>query len=76
VHRLGDLATALAWAEQVAEMAPLTIAAHKMGLEEAAGAGQGFAAFEAARAGVWASVDAAEGRAAFLDKRAPRFVGR
>jgi enoyl-CoA hydratase len=76
VHRLGDVAAALAWAQEVAEMAPLTIAAHKLGLEQAAGAGDGFAAFESARAGVWASADAEEGRAAFLDKRPPRFVGR
>ena len=75
VHRLGDLDDALAWADDIAAMAPLTIAAHKLGLEHAAGSDDGFAAFETARRGVWASADAEEGRAAFLAKRPADFRG-
>ena len=33
VHRLGDLDDALAWADQLASLAPLTIAGHKLALE-------------------------------------------
>jgi enoyl-CoA hydratase len=75
VHRIGDLDAALAWADDIASLAPLTIAAHKVGLEHAAGSDDGFAAFEVARRGVWASADAEEGRAAFLAKRPADFRG-
>ena len=36
VHRLGGLDEALAWADEVAALAPLTIAAHKLALERSA----------------------------------------
>ena len=36
VQRLGDLDDALAWASDIAGLAPLTIAAHKLGLERTA----------------------------------------
>jgi enoyl-CoA hydratase len=75
VHRIGDVDDALAWADDIAAMAPLTIAAHKLGLEHATGSDDGFAAFEAARRGVWGSADAEEGRAAFLAKRPADFRG-
>lgn len=80
VHRLGGLEEALVWADEIAELAPLTIAAHKIALE---GVGRGDdlngpsdAAIEAARRAAWVSADAEEGRAAFLAKRRPRFGGR
>jgi enoyl-CoA hydratase len=71
VHRLGDLADALTWADELARLAPLTIAAHKFGLERPGDDG-----FERRRLAAWRSADAEEGRTAFLDKRRPRFTGR
>jgi enoyl-CoA hydratase len=76
IHRLGTLADALGWAQQLSELAPLTIAAHKEALEGLAPAPAADATFEALRAGAWASADAEEGRTAFLEKRRPDFRGR
>ena len=75
IHRLGDLAEALVWADELARLAPLTIQAHKLGLEELAEPPGGATRFEAARLAAWASDDAEEGRTAFLDKRSPEFRG-
>ena len=78
VDRLGDLDTALSWAAEIAELAPLTIAAHKAALaasfevERGALTAAAVAAFDRA----WASADLVEGRQAFMDKRSPKFVGR
>jgi len=76
VHRLGSLEDALAWAEEVAALAPLTIAAHKLGLERTAPPLGVDELFEAARDAAWSSLDAEEGRLAFLEKRAASFEGR
>lgn len=76
VHRLGDLTTALEWAGQIAGLAPLSIAAHKLGLDSAVPATQPDHEFDAAREHAWASDDAREGREAFLEKRWPLFRGR
>jgi len=76
VHRLGTLADALAWARQVARLAPLTIAGHKLALERLAPEPDVDELVEAARAMAWASADASEGRRAFLEKRPPQFEGR
>jgi enoyl-CoA hydratase len=74
VHRLGGLHEAVLWADDLSALAPLTIAAHKRGLEALETAPPD-AEFELARRAAWASHDAAEGRQAFLDKRPPRFQG-
>ncbi len=70
VHRIGDLKHALTFADELAALAPLTIAAHKLMLEDAPRDDS-----EAARHAAWSSNDAAEGRQAFLDKRPAHFTG-
>ena len=75
VHRLGGLDDALAWAGELARLAPLTVAGHKVALERSARPPAVDELVEAARARAWASADAAEGRAAFLEKRPARFTG-
>jgi enoyl-CoA hydratase len=71
IHRLGDLDAALAWAAQIADLAPLTMAAHKYGIEH----GPPDETFEVLRSKAWASRDAEEGRTAFLEKRRAEFTG-
>jgi enoyl-CoA hydratase len=75
--RRGDRAAALAWASDLAELAPLTIAAHKAALGRVAHEIRGADdPVVAAAVGVaWASRDAIEGRAAFAEKRRPVFTG-
>jgi len=69
VQRLGTLDDALAWADDIAALAPLTLRAHKAALERPAEAA-------AARRAAWASDDLREGLAAFRERRRPRFHGR
>ncbi|MDG1266603.1 MAG: enoyl-CoA hydratase-related protein [Ilumatobacter sp.] len=74
IHRLGDQDAAMEWAERIASLAPLTMAAHKHGLE-ADGGPHDADKFETLRREAWASSDAEEGRTAFLEKRRPTFRG-
>jgi enoyl-CoA hydratase len=71
VQRIGGLDQALAWAAEIAGLAPLSIAAHKLMLERAP-----YDDIEWARARAWSSADAQEGPLAFLEKRPARFTGR
>jgi enoyl-CoA hydratase len=78
VQRLGDLDDALGWADEIATLAPLTIAAHKLALnrlEMAVGRGADPEVVAAAEA-AWGSEDLQEGMAAFRERRVPRFHGR
>jgi enoyl-CoA hydratase len=68
VQRLGDLDAALAWADEIAALAPLTLRAHKAALEEPTQARDAIAR-------AWASDDLREGLAAFRERRRPRFRG-
>ena len=69
--RLGDRAEALAWAHELAELAPLSLAYAKKALnrEDSADLIKDFEA-------CWASDDASEGQRARAEKRPPRFRGR
>jgi enoyl-CoA hydratase len=70
--RAGSLHDALAWAEEIADFAPLTLAYNKRVLN-----GWADDAEIAERyAQIWASADAAEAADAWADKRLPRFTGR
>lgn len=71
VHRIGDPQHALTWADELAQLAPLTVRAHKLALERADAD-----LVEAARQAAWTSDDADEGRSAFMEKRRPDFQGR
>lgn len=78
VQRLGDLDDALGWADEIAALAPLTIAGHKLALnrlEMPVGRGSDPAVHEAVAA-AWESDDLQEGIAAFRAKRRPVFRGR
>lgn len=83
VQRLGDREAALAWAQDLTVLAPLTMAGHKLGLNllerhedtdasRVGSPGSYAAAFDAA----WSSRDLAEAMAARAARRAPRFEGR
>ena len=71
VSRLGDRGAALAWARELTELAPLSLAYAKKALnhEDTVDLSKDFEA-------CWASDDAAEGRRARAEKRPPQFRGR
>jgi enoyl-CoA hydratase len=75
VARLGDLDAALAWADEIAALAPLTVAGHKLALERLTPRLPEDPEVAAAFRRAWASADLAEGRAAFAERRPPRFRG-
>lgn len=75
-NKLGTLADAQDWAKSIAELAPLSLRAMKLMVNDdgtrAAASAQQQAALEAA----WTSDDAKEGRLARQEKRPAKFVGR
>jgi enoyl-CoA hydratase len=78
VQRLGDLDDALAWADEIAALAPLTIAAHKAALndlERGVAPGDAPSVQDAAQR-AWGSEDLQEGLVAFRERRRPQFRGR
>ena len=75
IQRLGTLDDALAWASDIAKLAPLTIRGHKVALESSAGEPSVDALVSACREQALASDDAREGREAFMEKRPPKFTG-
>jgi enoyl-CoA hydratase len=74
VQRLGTFDEALAWAEEIAVLAPLTLQAHKLMLNHDQGPLDDPDVL-AARSRAWTSADLQEGLAAFRDRRPPTFRG-
>ncbi|MEI7593317.1 MAG: enoyl-CoA hydratase-related protein [Actinomycetes bacterium] len=72
----GDLvADAMAWAELIGALAPLTVAGFKVGLNEAEVVGEWSTTYRHAFDAAWSSADLQEGLAAFRDRRPPEFRG-
>ena len=71
VDRAGTLDDALAWAHEIAELAPLVLAHNKLVLN-----GGDDEAVHASFQAVWASEDVREAAAARAEKRSPEFTGR
>ena len=76
VQRSGGLDEALAWAEDIARLAPLTIAGHKLALNRLALEPDADLGVEAAIRRAWGSDDLREGMTAFRERRRPEFKGR
>ena len=75
VQRVGSRDAVLAWAEEIATLAPLTIAGHKLLLNRCETEVRDDPDVAAAFARAWGSADLAEGMAAFKERRPPRFTG-
>jgi enoyl-CoA hydratase len=76
INRSGALPEAMAWAEQIVALAPLTIAGHKLMLNALELPPEPDAEVAAAFARAWESEDFAEGLDAFRHRRPPHFRGR
>ena len=74
-QRSGGLDDAMAWAEEIAALAPLTIAAHKLMLNRLEPQAVDAPDVDAAFGRAWRSADLQEGLVAFREKRPPVFRG-
>lgn len=75
VQKVGGVADGLEWADRIATLAPLTIAGHKIGLNEAEQLDARTETYAAVFARAWGSADLQEGLAAFGERRPARFAG-
>jgi enoyl-CoA hydratase len=76
VDRLGDLDSALAWATELAGLAPLTLEYNKLALNAVADLRADDPAVDASLAAVWESNDSREALEARAEGRRPAFLGR
>jgi enoyl-CoA hydratase len=76
VQRAGGLDEARAWAADIARLAPLTIAGHKLAMNRLGPDPAVDPEVDAAVRRAWGSEDVAEGMAAFRERRRPEFKGR
>ena len=76
VQRIGDLEAALAWAADIAGLAPLSIAGHKLALNRLEAGLAADADVAAAFRRAWSSADLAERMTAFRERRPPNFAGQ
>ena len=74
-NRIGDLGTAQAWARDIAELAPLSLRAMKLFLNDDRTRDEPSPEQMSALAAAWLSEDAQEARAARAEKRDPVFRG-
>jgi enoyl-CoA hydratase len=74
-QRLGDIDDAIAWADEIALLAPLTIQGHKVALNALEPELSGDPAVTEAFQRAWRSADLQEGLTAFRDRRPPEFRG-
>ena len=76
VDRLGDLDDTLAWAQEIAALAPLTLEYCKLALNAASELNPVNERVDKAMLACWNSEDAAEGQRARAERRTPEFLGR
>lgn len=75
-NRIGDLVAAQSWAREIAELAPLSLHAMKLFLNDDGTRDEPSPEQTAALAAAWLSEDAQEARQARSERRAPVFRGR
>jgi len=75
-QRVCDVDGALAWADRIAELAPLTISGHKVMLNRLEPVLDHDPEVAAVWARAWDSADLQEGLAAFRERRPPQFSGQ